>query len=38
VFAGRVADELARLAEDPEHEDQSDGFGHFGWDTGRKAD
>jgi hypothetical protein len=33
VFEGRVACEVARLADAPEHENQSDGFGHYGWES-----
>jgi hypothetical protein len=31
VFEGRITCEAARLVDDPEHEDQPDGFGHHGW-------
>lgn len=35
VFEGRVTNHRARLAHDPAHEEQADGFGHYGWDNGR---
>ena len=33
VFEGRIACESARLVDDPEHEEQPNGFGHYGWET-----
>lgn len=35
VFEGRITDERARLTHDPLHEEQPDGFGHYGWENGR---
>lgn len=31
VFEGRIASECSRIVDDPNHENQEDGFGHFGW-------
>ena len=31
VFEGRIMNECSRIVDDPDHEDQEDGFGHFGW-------
>jgi len=33
VFEGRITNELARLVDDPCHEEQKDGFGHYGWES-----
>lgn len=35
VFEGRVTNERARLIHDPAHEEQPDGFGHYGWENGQ---
>jgi hypothetical protein len=32
-FEGRVTNEKARLVDAPDHEEQKDGFGHFGWES-----
>ena len=31
VFEGRTATYKAAIIDDPEHEEQEDGFGHYGW-------
>lgn len=31
VYEGRITNNAARLVDDPDHEEQSDGFGHYGW-------
>jgi hypothetical protein len=36
VYEGRITNERARLVDDPVHEEQADGFGHFGWENGRQ--
>jgi hypothetical protein len=33
VFECRITNELARLIDDPIHEEQKDGFGHYGWES-----
>ena len=33
VFEGRITNEQARVVHEPEHEEQLDGFGHFGWES-----
>ena len=33
VYEGRVTSERARIVDNPDHEEQSDGFGHFGWEA-----
>jgi hypothetical protein len=33
VFEGRIAATVAKLVDDPDHEEQEDGFGHFGWES-----
>lgn len=33
VFEGRITNEQARIVDYPEHEDQADGFGHYGWES-----
>ncbi len=33
VFEGRIAAYSAGIEDDPSHEDQADGFGHFGWES-----
>jgi len=34
VFEGRVSATVAKLVDDPDHDDiQKDGFGHFGWES-----
>lgn len=33
VFEGKITNEKARLVDDPDHEEQLDGFGHFGWES-----
>jgi len=33
VFEGRITNECSRILDDPSHEKQKDGFGHFGWEN-----
>ena len=33
VFEGRITNESARFVDAPAHEDQPDGFGHYGWES-----
>lgn len=33
VYEGRIAIYSAGLEDDPSHEEQSDGFGHYGWES-----
>jgi hypothetical protein len=33
VYEGRVAVYSAGLEDDPSHEEQADGFGHYGWES-----
>ena len=35
VFEGRITNRQARIEHDPAHEEQADGFGHYGWENGR---
>ena len=36
VFEGRIATEQSRLVDDPDHEEQKDGFGHYGSECDQK--
>ncbi len=36
VFEGRIAKYTAGIEDDPEHGDQLDGFGHYGWESKTK--
>jgi hypothetical protein len=33
VFEGRIAVYSAGIVDDPAHEEQADGFGHYGWES-----
>ena len=33
VFEGRVSNHAAKLEPNPAHEEQADGFGHYGWEN-----
>jgi len=33
VYEGRLTNEKSRIVDDPDHEEQADGFGHFGWES-----
>src|SRR5262245_51245648 len=33
VFEGRVSSTEAKIVDDPDHFDQEDGFGHYGWES-----
>jgi hypothetical protein len=33
VFEGRITNEQARVVHEPAHEEQPDGFGHYGWES-----
>jgi hypothetical protein len=33
VFEGRITNNSAKLTHNPAHEDQADGFGHYGWES-----
>jgi hypothetical protein len=33
VYEGREAVQKARIVDDPEHEEQETGFGHYGWES-----
>ena len=33
VYEGRLTCEMSRIVDDPDHEEQTDGFGHFGWEN-----
>ena len=33
VYEGRIAKYNAGIQDDPAHEEQSDGFGHYGWES-----
>ncbi len=33
VYEGRISNDSACLVDDPDHENQADGFGHFGWEN-----
>ena len=33
VYEGRIATESASIVDDPDHECQADGFGHYGWES-----
>jgi len=34
VYEGRITNNASRLVDDPDHENQKDGFGHYGWGKG----
>jgi hypothetical protein len=36
VFEGRVTNHSAKLTHDPAHDEQPDGFGHYGWENHQK--
>lgn len=33
VYEGRITNNSAMLVDDPDHEEQKDGFGHYGWES-----
>ena len=33
IFEGRIAISSAGIVDDPAHEEQADGFGHYGWES-----
>lgn len=33
VYEGRISIDSAKIVDDPDHEEQADGFGHFGWES-----
>jgi hypothetical protein len=33
IYEGRIAILRSRIDDDPDHEDQETGFGHYGWDS-----
>jgi hypothetical protein len=33
VYEGRIAVNSASICDDPSHDSQSDGFGHYGWES-----
>jgi hypothetical protein len=33
VYEGRISNTSAKLVDDPDHEEQKDGFGHYGWES-----
>lgn len=37
AYEGRVAVYSAGIVDEPAHEEQPDGFGHFGWESGDKT-
>jgi hypothetical protein len=37
VYEGRVAVYSAGIEDDPAHEDRTDGFGHYGWESKDRA-
>ena len=37
IFEGRITNEMARLVGDPNHPEQADGFGHYGWESKNKG-
>jgi len=36
VYEGRFTNEKCRIVDDPDHEEQKDGFGHFGWESKKR--
>ena len=37
VYEGRVAVYSAEIEDDPSHEDQANGFGHYGWEARKES-
>jgi hypothetical protein len=38
VYEGRITNDSARLVDEPAHEEQPDGFGHYGWENRRNRE